>query len=402
MQATNRIHHHNKRNLVPLSPGGGAKRITEMYDAVNYKQSNTIVRAGKDPVNNWYLYMPKKENAVVAGFKAASIQRHRQDMVNLLTQSSDSLSGKESLGKQQKLDIMQLRRQVMKKDIVRRDFTAGEVADMLRPLNNHIRSSEPKEKIKALRTATKPGPNTQQEYLRQFIRMSNSDLRNMKEALFLREKTMSFEEQKMILQSMFTLISSYLAQEGRTQSLVYLIRHSPQQDLIRKFAEAWLAHVEKRVVGQTTNRMVMFSWQSTMTSVCGTIVDTLPKNAKPSEKISSPERSLIFQKKWEKSKTAMDGMEPDSPTKFKSLAALPLNEPSHSAQTESPTDEPSLLRTWPKAGAPGYLAEVSLDSDLQLDTASLSEEILTPTETEGAYEIAIDPHADGRKADQRV
>ena len=92
-----------------------------------------------------------------------------------------------------------LRYQVMKKDIRQTDFSAGEVASALKPLSNQTRARRRLEKTSALKATTSPILKSRKDYLKQFLSMSDSDLRTMNQALFPADKTISFKEKKLIL-----------------------------------------------------------------------------------------------------------------------------------------------------------------------------------------------------------
>ena len=325
MKAATRTRHSDKPNIVHLSSPENTGTIGEIYDAVRYKNGSTIVRAGKGPEDQWYLYMPKKENKLAAAtYRASSIQRHRQQMQDLLLESSDAFNNKEGLGVEQKKMIMTLRYQIMKKDISHADFSAREVAAFTKPLSNQVRARKRLEKMSAFKTSPNPIRKSREDYLKQFLSMSDSDLRIMKQALFPTEKTISFKEQKLILQSIFSLIRTYLQNGDNAQTLADLVWHSPQKDLLLKFAKAWTDHIKTPHSGRYGNLLIVFSWQKTMTSVCRTIMEAASQPTANTAEFTSPERSKVFQTMIRRSHGAMDGVEPESPTRFPSLPVTPI------------------------------------------------------------------------------
>ena len=347
MQATNRTRHADHPNFVPLSSPLNTDTIGEIYDAVRYKPGNAIVRAGKDPSDHWYVYLPKKENKLAAStYKASSIRRHRQQMQELLNESTNAFDNKDWVGVEQKKMIMMLRYQVMKKDIRQTDFSAGEVASALKPLSNQTRTRKRIEKTSALKATTSPILKSRKDYLKQFLSMSDSDLRTMNQALFPADKTISFKEKKLILKSMFSLIGDYLKSDNSAQTLAELVRRSPEKDLLLKFAKAWTDHVKKPHSGQYGNLLVVFSWQKTMTSICHTIIDTVTQSSASTAEFTSPERSKILGAMMRRSLVAMDGEEPESPTKFPSLPVTPIaSAVAIPVLTDSPSNQAASLQT---------------------------------------------------------
>lgn len=328
MKSTAGIRHTNKPDIVHLSSPLTTGTLGEIYDAVRYKNGNTIVRAGKDPVDQWYVYMPKKENKLAAStYKAASIQCHRQAMADLLIQSSDVINASDWVSLEQRKMIMALRCQVVKKDIVHADFSAREIAGTLKPLSNQIRTRKRLEKTSAIKSAKSPSLKTRKDYLRLFLTMSDSDLQILRSALFPTEKAISFEEQKLILRSIFSLIRVYLKKGDNSHTLADLVRHNPHKDLLLKFSKAWLDHIKKSQTSRHPNLLVVFNWQKTMSSICESIVDVATEKSNSPLELTSPDRSTVFQKKFDRSRTGMDGREDDSPTKLPSLPVTPLPSP---------------------------------------------------------------------------
>lgn len=340
MKAEARTRHVDKPNIAHLSSPVNTGTLGEIYDAVRHKNGNTIVRAGKDPVDQWYVYMPKKENKLAAKtYKASSIQRHRQAMADLLIQSSDAINSKDWLAIEQRKMITALRYQVMKKDIAHADFSAREIAVALKPLSNQVRTRKRLEKTSALKSASSPKLKSRKDYMNLFLKMSDSDLQIMRQALFPAEKAISFEEQKLILKSMFALIGSYLKKEENPHTLADLVRHSPHKDLLLKFAKAWIDHVNKPHSSRHANLLVVFSWQKTMTSICETIVGMTARSSSDAGELTSPDRSKLLQKKLDRSRTAMDGAKQDSPSKLPSLPVTPVPSP---VSVTVPLDSPMI------------------------------------------------------------
>ncbi len=345
MKATTRIRHSDKPSIVHISSPVNTGSLGEIYDAVRYKNGNTIVRAGKDPADHWYLYMPKKENKLAAKtYKAASIQRHRQAMKDLLIQSSDAVNSKDWMGVEQRKMIMSLRDKVAKKDVVHEDFSAREISTSLKPLSNQVRTRKRLEKTSALKSAVSPKLKSRKDYMNLFLKMSDSDLQIMRQALFPAEKAIFFEEQKLILKRMFTLISIYIKKEDSPSALADLVHHSPHKDLLLKFANAWIDHVKKSQSHRCANLLVVFSWQKTMTSICETIAASATQQPGSTVELTSPDRSRLLEKKFFRYRNAMDGGEPDSPTKLPSLPGTPIASlVSVPILTDSPVGQPVTL-----------------------------------------------------------
>ncbi len=383
MHATIGTHHSSKRNLVPLSSNVPSEAVATVYDAVRHKPGDTIVRAGKGADDSRYVYMPKKESRFAAAtYKAASIQRHRQQMAELLTYLGDGLNMKESVGNHQRRAILELRKLVIKKDLSTEDFTAKEIVWALKPLNDHVKGRRRLEKVSAIRNAGSPMLKSRRDYLNQFLRMSDSDLRILQQALFANtEKTISFQEKKIVLQSMFALIKTYLKAGDQGVSLAELVRQSPHRDLLLKFASAWFDHVNKRQPNQRFNLLMTFSWQKTMTSVCQTI-QTIAREAVGAEQKSlpaSPDRSALLTNMIEKGRVSAKGSAQgsaqgsacDTPTKLTSSSRTTQRSAPLPA---TPSSADIALQTVPKLGAPAQLAEQEVDSSLELEAVSLPED----------------------------
>ena len=408
MQAIPLPHRAGRRNLVPLSPGVSPNTASEVYDAVRYKTGETPVRAGQASTDNWYVYSPVKEGRVAAAtYKAASIKRHRLAMSALLVEISNTLTGDDWSGAQQKKAIIDLRLVALKKDTTTADFRANELTAVLKPLNDHLRGRQRLVKTSALKSATSPLLKSRRDYLNQFLKMSDSDLRIMQQALFSKDDTYSFQEKKLILRSIFGLIKAYLNQKEGKKTLAELIRQSPQQDLLLKFARAWLQHVDKQRLRDRANLLVVFSWQKTMTFVCEKILATQSEKSPATPVIASPERSLVLKKMIYRSDQSMNGTALDTPTKFAAPARLvPANELSAPSSPASRSASPVALQTVAKTEpAAASIVEGETFPAFALYSSPgpvprrVSEDQLV--EVEGAYEISVDPDA-MRRTDNRV
>ncbi len=407
MQPTTVIQHVARRNLVPLSPGVTPGTASELYDAVRYKSGEAVIRAGQDPSDNWYIYGPKKDSKLAAAtYKAASIKRHRQAMATLLFETSHTLQGDTWTGGQQKKAIISLRMMALKKDVVNEDFTVKELTSVLKPISDHLRGHQRLLKTSAIKTATSPLLKTRRDYLSQFLKMSESDLKVMQQALFSKDDIASFQEKKLILKSIFSLIKTYLHQKEGKKTLAELVQQSPQQDLLLKFAGAWLGHVDERRLKNRPNLLVVFSWQKTMTAVCKTILAAQPAKSPATPVIASPERSMMLKKMMSKSGFSIDGTELDTPTKFPAQAKLvPSNDQSvQSSPASQPATPVSLQRVAKSDVASAQIADAEQREEVDPETNSEVEYQLEAgwVEAEGAYEISVDPGTIARRTGSRV
>ena len=380
----------NKRDVVVLQPGINGKTVCEIYGAVRTKNDRSIVRAGSDGQGNFYVYMPKPENRIAAAtYKAASIRSHRQSLADLLSQSGKVLLQETWLTREDKLCIMQLTRLSMK-DVSREDFNAKELKLHLKPLNNRVRGRDRLMKKNELNQKFSPIPQKASDYYAQFLKKSPADQSILRQALFAKNARISLAEERAIIKSVDTLLRNYLNQKNNKQTLVSLIRKSPQQDLLLRFAHAWLDHVERPQKIKSANLLLAFSWQKSLTEVARAI----EKHARPCEHRHpglspvSPERSAAIASMLKRSNAQADITETDLFSPFK---------PRHPGDAaSSPADDrlESLPSGFKQTAAP-VLIDASIGSELEV--VSLPEETVealsSPDErglakvTSGAYTI---------------
>jgi hypothetical protein len=386
----------NKRDVVFLQSGVNKKTVCEIYDAVRTKNNQAIVRAGSDGHGTYYVYMPKRENPIAAStYKAASIRSHRQSMADLLNQSGRALLKEEWLFRSDKTCIMQLTRLSMK-DVNREDFTAGEVKSHLKPLNDRVRGRDRLLKKTELNQKFSPIPKKSRDYFAQFLKKSSADQSILRQALFGKNSRMSLAEERAIIKSVDALLHTYVNQKDNKQTLVSLIRKSPQQDLLRRFAEAWLDHVEKPQKFKSANLLLTFSWEKSMTELARTI----EKHAKPIDNrhqdyaTVSPERSAAIASMFKRSDAHADIAEADmfSPFKPRQATGASLGEADNGLV---------FMASARKQPAAPVLMETSVGSELELmslpeeisssEDVSWSEESGLMRVTEGAYTIYAEP-----------
>lgn len=380
----------NKRDVVVLQPGINKKTVCEIYDAIRKKNDQAIVRAGSDGKGNYYVYMPKHENPVAAlTYKAASIRNHRQSLATLLDQSGKVLLKEQWLFNLDKLSILQLSRLSMK-DVSSEDFKAGELKSHLKPLNDRVRSRDRMARKTELNKKFSPIPKKANDYFRQFLKKSPADQSILREALFGKNARLSLAQERAIIKSVDTLLQTFLNQEDDKQTLVSLIRKSPQQDLLLRFAEAWLDHRDRPQRFKSANLLLTFSWEKTMTS----LAKTIEKHAKPIDNHHqgrspvSPERSAAIVRMFKRSDAQADIAEVDLFSPFKPRQ--------QSDDVIAATDAGLVSRPFgSKQAAAPILMETSVGSELEIeslpeettDELSWSEESGVMRVTEGPYTV---------------
>lgn len=356
----------NKRDMVYLKPGINNKTVCELYGAVRDKDNQAIVRAGLYGRGNYYVYMPKRENRLAASAHQASIRNHRQSLANLLNHSGSELLKEKWLCNPDKVSIMQLTRLSMK-NVNREDFTAGELKSHLKPLNDRIRARDRLMKKTELNKNFSPIPKKPTDYYAQFLQKSPADQSILRQALFGKNTSRCLAEERAIIKSVDTLLHTYLHQKGNKQTLVSLIRKSPQQDLMLRFARAWLDHVERSQKFKSANLLLTFSWQKAMTNLARLI----EKHAKPIDNRGhgcspvSPERSVGIVRMFTRSAVYADASEADLFSPFKPRQ--------HSGAVPAATEAGlTSLSSERKQTAAPILVEASVGSELEI--VSLPEE----------------------------
>lgn len=380
----------NKRELVVLQPGIQKTKVCEIYDAVRTKNDRAVVRAGSDGQGNYYVYMPKRESWLAAStYKADSIRHHRQSLANLLSQSGKTLLKEEWLFNTDKTSIMQLTRLSMK-DVNREDFTAGELKSHLKPLNDRVRGRDRLVKKTELNQKFSPIPKKSNDYYAQFLKKSPADQSILRQALFGKKAHVSLAEERAIIKSVDILLHTYLNQKDNKQTLVSLIRKSPQQDLLLRFAEAWLDHVEKPKKFKSANLLLTFSWEKSMTNLARDI----DKYAKPIDNLhpvyvtASPERAASIAQMFNRSEAQADISETDLFSPFKP------RQQSGAVLAAADSGLISLTSERKKTAAP-VLMETSIGSELEIvslleetfEELSWSEESGLMKVTEGPYTV---------------
>ncbi|MEO0315875.1 MAG: hypothetical protein RI928_2331 [Pseudomonadota bacterium] len=282
----------NKRNVVILNPGIDKKKVCEIYDAVRTKAEQTIVRAGTDGNDNFYVYMPKRENRIAAAtYKAASIRHHRQAMGELLDKSANILNHEKWIDKKDKDCISQLNH-LSTKDVARAEFTVGELKPHLKPLNDSVRARDRWVKRANLNRNFSPLPKKDQDYYAQFLNKTKEDKNNLRVALFGdKNLQVSMAEERAIVGSIDKLLQAYLNRTDKKQSLESFIQQSPEKDLLLRFANAWLDHSQRPEKFKAPNLLHAFSWNKAITDVARRIQTQLKSSH--AKKSADSKRSLF-------------------------------------------------------------------------------------------------------------
>ena len=396
MQAATAHAARHKRNVVILNPGISKKTVCEIYDAVRTKSDQTIVRAGTDGNDNFYVYMPKRENRLAAAtYKAASIRQHRQAMSELLGKSATVLSQETWTDKKDKDCISHLN-QLSTKDVARTDFNAGELKSHLKPLNDSVRARDRWVKRANLNRNFSPLPKKDQDYYTQFLNKTKQDKSNLRLALFGdKNLQISMAEERAIMGSIDRLLQVYLNRTDKRQSLESLIQQSPDKDLLLRFASAWLDHSQRPEKFKAPNLLQAFSWHKAMTDVARRIESQVkssnPKKSADSKRIvfspASPARArgLAYMLESSKLEISDDGNER-------------MNSP-FKAVSGTGTSDLASLRANPKQHVSGILMDtvpgpaiesLSLtEEEPSSEDTSLLDGHRMIRETEGAYTVYV-------------
>ena len=382
----------SKRDLVYLQPSIKKETVCEIYRAVRNKNDQTIIRAGLYGQGNYYVYTPKPENQLYAATHRGSIRNHRQSLANLLNQSGRVLLKEKWLFNPDKVSIMQLTRLSMK-NVNREDFTAGELKSHLKPLNDRVRARDRLVKKKELDKKFSPIPKKATDYFAQFLKKSPADQSILRQALFGKNTRISLAEERAIMKSVHTLLRTYLNQKDNNQTLVSLIRKSPQQDLLLRFAHAWLNYLDRPQEYKSGNLLLTFSWEKSMSSLAR-IID---KHAKPIDNRHqghspvSPDRSAAIIKMFKRSDANADIAEADLFSPFKPRQQSEAVFDAYNAYDTSLTS----LTSGRKQTAAPILMETSIGSELEIvslpeetsEEVSWSEESGLMKVTEGPYTV---------------
>ena len=371
----------NKRDVVALQPGINKKTVCEIYDAVRAKNDQAIVRAGSDGRGSFYVYTAKPESWLAAAYKQSSIRSHRQSMVELLDKSVRALQSEVWIDKKDRLCLMKLKKLSMK-DIRQEDFNAGELKSNLKPLSNSVHKRDRWVKKANLNEKFSPIPKTFRDYYKQFLNKTSADQLILRNALFGNTSSrLSLKEEREIIKSIDTLLHDYLQQSIKKQPLERLIPQSPQKDLLLRFADAWLSHVQRPDKFKAANLLQTFSWQKAITEVARCVqkqqqaTDTTRTVFSP----VSPERATGIARMLGQSSLAADLNSPFKPrreTKEATLATLEADKKQYAADIIVDNSIGSEIEVV-------SLTEVEISSD---DT-SLIDGVRLMHETEGAYTI---------------
>jgi hypothetical protein len=334
--------------------------------------------------------MPKRENPLAAlTYKAASIRNHRQSLANLLNQSGKVLLKEQWLFSTDKLSILQLTRLSMKAP-ADGEFTAGELKSHLKPLNDRVRARDRLVKKKELDKKFSPIPKKATDYYAQFLKKSPADQSILRQALFGKNARISLAEERAIMKSVDTLLHTYLNHKDNKQTLVSLIRKSPQQDLLMRFAKVWLDYLDKAEKFKSGNIFLAFSWEKSMTN----LAKTIEKYAKPIDNRQqgrapvSPERSAAIIRMFNRSDAYADISEADLSSPFKPRQQSDVVFDAYDAGITS-------LPSGQKQTAAPILMDASIGSELEImslpeetsEEVSWSEESGLMEVTEGPYTV---------------
>jgi hypothetical protein len=279
------------------------------------------------------------------------------------------------------------------KDVSSEDFNAGELKSHLKPLNDRVRARDRLVKKTELDKKFSPIPKKPTDYFGQFLKKSPADQSILRQALFGKNTGISLAEERAIIKSVDTLLHTYLNHKDNKQTLVSLIRKSPQQDLLLRFAQAWLDYLDKTQKFKSGNMLVTFSWEKSMTN----LAKTIEKHAKPIDNRQqghapvSPERSAAIIRMFKRSDAYADISEADLFSPFKPRQQSNAVFDAYDAHDAGLTSLPSGRK---QTAAP-IVMENSIGSELEVaslpeetsEEVSWSEESGLMKATEGPYTV---------------
>jgi hypothetical protein len=295
---------------------------------------------------------------------------------------------------------MQLTRLSMK-NVNREDFTAGELKSHLKPLNDRVRARDRLVKKKELDKKFSPIPKKATDYFAQFLNKSSADRSILRQALFGKNTSISLAEERAIMKSVDTLLHTYLNHKDNKQTLVSLIRKSPQQDLLLRFAQAWLDYLDKTKEFKSGNLLLTFSWEKSITNLARTI----ERIAKPIDNHHqghlpvSPERSAAIIKMFKRSDAYADISEADLFSPFKPRQQSDAVFDAYDAYDASLTS----LTSGRKQTAAPILMETSIGSELEI--VSLPEETseeVSWSEESGRMKVTAGPYTVYEETPERL
>jgi hypothetical protein len=361
---------HHPRHVFSLNPEINSHTVCELYSAVKGMSDANFLRAGED-VNGICIYSTKKTNKLAAlTYKSASLSAHRKAMQDLIYRTCDKVAKEPQLDSKDLRALADLSWEASNSAINSSDIPVGRIKAPLKHLNNRIKRSERMRKAEELKFEENPHLKSMRDYLTLFTKLDESELKILHQALFRRDKSVSIAEQKIILRTIFVLINAYLTQSGQRKTLAQMIRQCPQPDMLLKFADAWLAHVE----GHKTNHpnlLVTFSWQKTITRLAETIRREIRKTDAIRSLYVSPARAALI--------ASNVIVKPASPTKFPQDDNQPRIEDLRSVKVLAPTH---LADVSPQA----VIEEATFTSLPSLPDIPDLEEIIVPVSDDTGHE----------------
>lgn len=264
------------RQAFPINPDIRSRTVCELHSAVKRMDDRAVLRAAED-FSGLCIYSVRKTNKLAElSCKSASVSAHKKAMQALIYQTCDALASEPLLEGRDLRALAALSWEASNSAINGTDIPVARIKPPLKHLNNLIQRYERARKAEELKWEPNPCLKSKRDYLTLFTKMNESDLTILRQALFKRDKSVSLAEQKIILRSIFVLINAYLTQSGQRKTLAQLIRHFPQRDLLLKFANAWLTHIEGHQRNHP-NLLVTFSWEKTITQLTESIRRELGK-----------------------------------------------------------------------------------------------------------------------------
>ena len=311
MKAFNHSHASQQRTLIPLPGNPSASYICDIYNGLKHCPPEAVIRAEASG-QGWVVFQAKKETTISALAKSSGVQRRREALMSLLTRLGDEYAQETALNHDQQKALDRLRRLTKSKDGAA-DITAGNLRNLLRPLSNSVRARK-------LRSATPTSPDARAVGRRQFtvaddagkfrefIQLDQPTRYLLKVALFGHaSESLSLASQRYIVSAAFDLVAKILAGSGSRESIIRLIRASPDTEALLRFAQAWQSGMTDKP-GAAGKALADMPWKSAIGRLSVLILRALAKSddkavaspRKASPQKTSPVHSPLYAKTLQK------------------------------------------------------------------------------------------------------
>ena len=285
MKFPGHLHTQNNRHALPLPPLPDSSQICTIYEELKRLPATARVRV-KSTDNGLLLYASNKSVPLeTISQKNSSLQEKRQALISLLKGLSDEYAKSGSLNRDQRGALDRLRMTLAKRGDAQ-DFTAGELKNLLKPLNNSVRTRKLLLASKRSRECSEIGNQPLQDmegrHYQAFLAMEKPTRHLLKLALFGHQsKSFSLAQQRSVLNNVFELITTMLSQKASRTASVRLIRNNTNKDALLEFSIAWQAARKQR--GEENKMLDKMSWKGAIDNLSVLIqhVLTRPERKNP-------------------------------------------------------------------------------------------------------------------------